>query len=37
MTVDEGRVMIDEGRKNEGRKDEGRGMKEEKGDRRDER
>jgi RND family efflux transporter MFP subunit len=30
-------VMIDEGRKDEGRKDEGRGMKEEKGDRRDER
>jgi hypothetical protein len=29
--------VIDEGRKDEGRKDEGRGMKDEQGDRRDER
>jgi hypothetical protein len=35
--IDEGRGVIDEGKKDEGRKDEGRGMKEEKGDRRDER
>ena len=34
---DEGRGVIDEGRKDEGRKDEGRGMKDEQGDRRDER
>jgi len=37
VMVDEGRGVIDEGRKDEGRKDEGRGMKEEQGDRRDER
>ena len=37
MKEDEGRGVIDEGRKDEGRKDEGRGMKEEKGDRRDKR
>jgi hypothetical protein len=37
MKEDEGRGVIDEGRKDEGRKDEGRGMKDEQGDRRDER